>query len=135
MITARFTLFVMLLGGSLCGCAVKRDESLASAQSTPTKSKSPSATATMTATMTMTTTPLSQFVRRIFEDRSGCLWFGTNGDGVGRYNGKVVEFFCEKEGFPGLAVRAIVQDKHDTIWFGTDHGLIKYAGAGRARST
>ena len=38
-------------------------------------------------------------------------------------------------GFPGLAVRAIVQDKHDTIWFGTDHGLIKYAGAGRARST
>ena len=127
MITARFILFVMLLGGSLCGCAVKRDESLASPQSTPPTLKSPPSTATMT--------PLSAFIRRIFQDRSGCLWFGTNSDGVGRYNGKVVEFFCVKEGFPGLAVRAIVQDKHDTIWFGTDHGLIKYAGAGRARST
>ena len=133
MLTARFILFVMLLGGCLCGCAVKRTESLASPQSTPPTSKSPSATAIMTATMTMT--PLSQFVRRIFQDRSGCLWFGTNGDGVGRYNGKVVEFFSVKEGFPGEAVRAIVQDKHDTIWFGTDHGLIKYAGPGRARST
>ena len=131
MLTARFILFVMLLGGCLCGCAVKRTESLASQQSTPPTSKSPPATATMTMTMT----PLSAFIRRIFQDRSGCLWFGTNSDGVGRYNGKVVEFFCEKEGFPGLAVRAIVQDKHDTIWFGTDHGLIKYAGAGRARST
>ena len=79
--------------------------------------------------MTATMTPLSAFIRRIFQDRSGCLWFGTNGDGVGRYNGKVVEFFCMKEGFPGFAVRAIVQDKHNTIWFGTDHGLIKYDGA------
>ena len=123
----------MLLGGCLCSCAVKCDESLASQQSTPPTSKSPPATATITATMTMT--PLSAFIRRIFQDRSGCLWFGTNGDGVGRYNGKVVEFFSVKEGFPGEAVRAIVQDKHDTIWFGTDHGLIKYAGPGRARST
>ena len=120
MSTARFILFVMLLGGCLCGCAVKRTESLAYAQSTPTTSKSPSATATMT--------PLSPFIRRIFEDRSGRLWFGTNGDGVGCHNGKVVEFFCEKEGFPGEAVRAIVQDKHDAMWFGTDHGLIKYDG-------
>jgi ligand-binding sensor domain-containing protein len=38
-------------------------------------------------------------------------------------------------GFPGEAVRAILQDNHDAMWFGTDHGLIKYDGAGRARST
>jgi hypothetical protein len=25
---------------------------------------------------------ISQFVRRIFQDKSGNLWFGTNGDGV-----------------------------------------------------
>ena len=72
--------------------------------------------------------PLSAFIRRIFEDRSGSLWFGTNGDGIARYDGKSVEFYGVKDGFFGLAVRAIVQDKHDAIWFGTDHGLIKYDG-------
>jgi ligand-binding sensor domain-containing protein len=104
----------------LSGCAAQRAESLASPQFAPPTTKSPSATAAKT--------PLSPFIRRIFEDRSGDLWFGTNGDGVAHYNGKAVEFFCEKEGFVGLAVRAIVQDKHDAIWFGTDRGLIKYVG-------
>ncbi|RLS62746.1 MAG: hypothetical protein DWH97_11170, partial [Planctomycetota bacterium] len=113
----KLTLFIMLLGGCLFGCA----QQLASAQSPPPTTKSPSTTAAKT--------PLSPFIRRIFEDRSGRLWFGTNGDGVGCYNGKIVEFFREKEGFPGEAVRAIVQDKHDAMWFGTDHGLIKYDGA------
>ena len=121
MITARFSLLVMLLSGYLCGCAAKQTDA------PPPTTKSPSATTVIT--------PLSPFIRRIFEDRSGRLWFGTNGDGVGCYNGKIVEFFREKKGFPGEAVRAIVQDKHDAMWFGTDHGLIKYAGAGRARST
>lgn len=113
----KLTLFMTLLGGCLSGCAVQRAESLASPQSPPPTTKSPSTTAAKT--------PLSPFIRRIFEDRSGRLWFGTNGDGVARYDGKAVEFFA---GFPGLAVRAIVQDKHDAIWFGTDRGLIKYDG-------
>ena len=117
----KIALFMMLLGGCLSGCAQQRAESLASAQSPPPMTKSPSTIAVKT--------PLSPFIRRIFEDRSGRLWFGTNGDGVACYNGKVVEFFSVKEGFPGEAVRAIVQDKYDAMWFGTDHGLIKYDGA------
>jgi ligand-binding sensor domain-containing protein len=72
--------------------------------------------------------PISRFIRRIFEDRSGNLWLGTNGDGVARYDGNTVEFFSIDKGFAGLAVRAIVQDKHDAIWFGTERGLIKYDG-------
>ena len=120
MSVSKLTLFVMLLGECLSGCAVLRAESLASPQSAPPTTKSPSTTSAKT--------PLSQFIRRIFEDRSGRLWFGTNGDGVGCYNGKAMEFFRVKEGFPSEAVRAIVQDKHDAIWFGTDRGLIKYDG-------
>ena len=114
MITARLSLFAMLLSGCLCGCATKQTDA------PPPTAKSPSTTTAIT--------PLSPFIRRIFEDRSGRLWFGTNGDGVACYNGKAVDFFHAKEGFPGEAVRAIVQDKHDAMWFGTDYGLIKYDG-------
>lgn len=30
---------------------------------------------------------ISEFVRRIFQDSRGDMWFGTNGDGVIRYDG------------------------------------------------
>ncbi|MCX5640642.1 MAG: hypothetical protein NT059_07525 [Planctomycetota bacterium] len=106
MITARFSLLVMLLSGCLCGCAAKQTES------PPLITKSPPATTAIT--------PLSPFIRRIFEDRSGRLWFGTNSDGVGRYNGKVVEFFCVKEGFPG---EAFVYDGKSCTNFGESQGL------------
>ena len=71
---------------------------------------------------------LSPFVRRIFQDRSGNLWFGTNGDGVIRYDGKALKYFSINEGFGGVAVRGIVQDKEGNVWFGTEGGLTKYDG-------
>ena len=72
--------------------------------------------------------PLSQFVRRIFQDNRGHLWFGTNGDGVIRYDGETLDYFSINEGFGGRVVRGIVQDKHGNIWFGTERGLTKYDG-------
>lgn len=71
---------------------------------------------------------LSPFVRRVFQDRSGNLWFGTNGDGVVRYDGDVLEYFSITEGLGGVAVRGIVQDKEGNIWFGTEGGITKYDG-------
>ena len=71
---------------------------------------------------------LSPFVRRIFQDKSGNLWFGTNGDGVVRYDGSALEYFSINEGFGGVAVRGIVQDKEGNIWFGTERGITKYDG-------
>lgn len=72
--------------------------------------------------------PISEFVRRIFEDSNGNLWLGTNGDGVLRYDGKSVSRFSLDEGFEGLAIRAIVEDSDKNIWFGTERGLVKYDG-------
>ena len=71
---------------------------------------------------------ISQFVRRIFQDNSGNLWFGTNGDGVIRYDGDSLEYFSINEGFGGVAVRGIVDDTDGNIWFGTEGGLTKYDG-------
>ena len=72
--------------------------------------------------------PISAFVRRISQDKSGSLWFGTNGDGVIRYDGEALKYFSIDEGFGGLAVRGIVGDKAGNVWFGTERGLTKYDG-------
>lgn len=72
--------------------------------------------------------PITQFVRRIFEDSRGHLWMGTNGDGVMRYNGKDLEYFGPSENFNAVAVRTILEDKYGTMWFGTENGIIKCDG-------
>lgn len=71
---------------------------------------------------------ISPFVRRIFQDKKGHYWFGTNGDGVVRYNGDTLEYFSVEEGFGGFAVRGIVEDKAGNVWFGTEGGLTRYDG-------
>lgn len=70
---------------------------------------------------------LSEYVRRIHEDKAGNFWFGTNGDGVIRYDGNSLEYIGMKEGFAGVAVRGILEDGEGQLWFGTENGLTKYA--------
>jgi len=69
---------------------------------------------------------LSQFVRRIHEDRNGNMWFGTNGNGVIRYSGGTLRYFSFQQNFPAAAVRGILEDDEGNLWFGTENGLIKY---------
>ncbi len=71
---------------------------------------------------------ISDFVRRVFQDKCGNMWFGTNGDGVIRYEENSLEYFSIKEGFGGVAVRGIVEDKEGNVWFGTNGGVTKYDG-------
>ncbi|MGQ0551815.1 MAG: ligand-binding sensor domain-containing protein [Planctomycetota bacterium] len=73
--------------------------------------------------------PISQFVRRIHEDRRGHMWIGTNGDGVARWNGEALEYFSLPQGFSGVAVRGIVEGADGSLWFGTEGGLTKFDGA------
>ncbi len=98
----------------------------------------PADSAVELSTLSNETTPLQQepnldeqvsaFVRRILQDQSGNLWFGTNGDGVCRYDGKSLDYYTIENGFGGRAVRAIVEDKEGNLWFGTSGGVTKYDG-------
>jgi len=72
--------------------------------------------------------PISDFIRRIYQDKKGHLWLGTNGDGVIRYNKDSLDYFSLKDGFVGVAVRGIVEDNQGHVWFGTERGLSKYDG-------
>jgi len=73
--------------------------------------------------------PISMFVRRIHQDRRGHYWFGTNGDGVIRWDGSSLKGFSIREGFGGVAVRGIVEDDEGHVWFGTERGLTRYDGS------
>lgn len=100
--------------------------SAAQQQESATQTQSPSNAAAVTNAPPHQ--PVSPFVRRILEDHAGNLWFGTNGDGVIRYDGTSLKYFSTDDRFSGVAVRGIVEDKNNTIWFGTEGGLTRYDG-------
>lgn len=71
---------------------------------------------------------ISQYIPGVFQDKAGNFWFGTNGDGVCRYDRTSLTYFTKKEGLGGNAVRSIVQDKNGNIWFATNGGVSRYDG-------
>ncbi len=61
-------------------------------------------------------------------DNAGNVWFGTQSEGVCRYDGKTFSYFTEKN-LAGYAVRASLQDKSGNLWFGNNGGgLFRYDG-------
>ncbi|MFM8349049.1 MAG: two-component regulator propeller domain-containing protein, partial [Bacteroidota bacterium] len=71
---------------------------------------------------------VSQYIRSIFQDSKGSLWFGTIQEGVVRYDGKTLTYFSDQEGMKSQSVFAINEDKSGNIWIGTDQGVYKYNG-------
>jgi len=71
---------------------------------------------------------IGEYVTSIFEDSKGNLWFGTNGNGIARYNGVKLKYFTTKEGLPSDRVTAIKEDSTGIFWLNTGEGLTKYDG-------
>jgi ligand-binding sensor domain-containing protein len=80
---------------------------------------------------------ISQYIRRMFQDGDGTIWFGTNGDGLARYDARLntsvskggpLTYINTKDGFGGLAVRGIAEDRSRNLWFATDAGVFRYDG-------
>jgi ligand-binding sensor domain-containing protein len=70
----------------------------------------------------------SDEVRCALQDRAGNLWFGTTGEGVYRYDGKLFTQFTVKNGLSNNCVYSILEDKEGNIWFGTEYGICRYDG-------
>jgi ligand-binding sensor domain-containing protein len=62
------------------------------------------------------------------QDKAGNLWFGTTGEGVYRYDGKLFTQYTVKDGLTDNKVWSILEDKIGNIWFGTDNGICRYDG-------
>jgi ligand-binding sensor domain-containing protein len=64
-----------------------------------------------------------------YKDSKGNLWFGTNGGGVSKYDGKEFTNYTTAHGLANNIVWTIVEDKGGNLWFGTDgSGVSKYDG-------
>lgn len=68
-------------------------------------------------------------IHRMFQDREGYMWYGTEGGGLCRDNGYQIDVFRSDLHTPHLLtsndITCITEDKNNQIWFGTDRGLYK----------
>jgi ligand-binding sensor domain-containing protein/class 3 adenylate cyclase len=64
----------------------------------------------------------------LLEDRLGNLWFGTDGGGVCKYDGRNFTNFTTAQGLVGDNLESITEDKFGNLWFGTKSGASKYDG-------
>lgn len=61
-------------------------------------------------------------------DKNGNIWFATQGEGAGKYDGKSITFYKKKDGLASGYVTCITGDKSGNIWFGTSNGISKFDG-------
>lgn len=79
----------------------------------------------------------------LHEDRQGNIWFGVDGYGAYKYNGKSFEHITTTDGLSSNNVTRIIEDEAGRIWFGSvssDHpkylahgGLTMYNGSNYTR--
>lgn len=80
------------------------------------------------ANLTDTALHISVYVRCVFEDSKGNLWFGTDNLGVCKYDRKKMVYYNMKNGLSGNKVRSIIEDKMGNIWIATNYGISVFDG-------
>ncbi len=71
---------------------------------------------------------IAEYVRRIFQDKKGDLWFGTNQFGVCRYDGQKLRYFSIGDGLGGSQVTGMIEDQQGRLWLTTNGGVSVYDG-------
>ena len=64
----------------------------------------------------------------MFEDSKGNLWFGSDKEGVCKYDGSVYTYFTEEDGLSNNQVRSLYEDSKGNILLGTGTGVSIYNG-------
>lgn len=67
-------------------------------------------------------------IRSIYQDTEGNYWFGSDREGVARYDGNSFSYYSIEDGLAATQVRSIQEDSRGTIWFGTANGVSKFDG-------
>jgi ligand-binding sensor domain-containing protein/signal transduction histidine kinase len=61
-------------------------------------------------------------------DSRGHLWFGTNGNGISRYDGSNFTNYSTSQGLIDNAILTIKEDSKGNIWIGTNAGISRFDG-------
>jgi len=70
----------------------------------------------------------SSIVNNIFQDSRGYIWFGTQGGGVSRFNGKTFKNYTKAEGLIANDVTYVTEDRSGNIWIATSEGASRFDG-------
>lgn len=71
---------------------------------------------------------LGSSVMYVFQAKSQDYWFGSNDQGVYRYDGKITVNFTTKDGLCSNRIRGIQEDKSGNLYFTTYEGISKFDG-------
>lgn len=72
---------------------------------------------------------IDQNIWNTFQDTNGQYWFGSNGNGVYRYDGRELMQFTTEDGLVGNTIRSVKEDGTGNILIETSEGVSKYDGA------
>ncbi len=64
----------------------------------------------------------------IYQDQNNIFWFGSNGEGVYRYDGKAIIHFTTKDGLCNNYIWSIQGDTSGNVYFNTRQGISKFDG-------
>lgn len=67
-------------------------------------------------------------IRSILHDQQGNYWFGSDQEGVARYDGKSFTYYNTADGLSGRQVISIQEEQSGRVWFGTSTGLCFFDG-------
>ncbi len=69
-------------------------------------------------------TEMNDSIMVVFQDKHDNYWFGGNGAGVYRYDGKTIVHFSTKDGLCGNRIWKIEEDKSGNLYFPSQQGCI-----------
>lgn len=75
-----------------------------------------------------TVTEMSKDIWYVFQATNGDFWFGTDTNGVYKYNGKTAIHFTTIDGLSSNRIRGIQEDNNSNIYFSTFEGICKFDG-------
>lgn len=71
---------------------------------------------------------LDKSILYIFQDKKNNYWFGSNGEGVYRYDGQTILRFSTRDGLLSDQIRGIQEDKSGNIFISSLSGINKFDG-------
>lgn len=75
-----------------------------------------------------TVTELDKAIFYVFQAKDDTYWFGSNEQGVYRYDGKTLTRFSTKDGLVSNRIRGIQEDKSGNLYFTTYEGISRFDG-------
>ena len=73
-------------------------------------------------------TEVSRACWYVFQAKNGDYWFGSDGQGVYRWDGKTLVNYTTADGLSGNSIRGIQGDKAGNVFFTTFDGICKFDG-------